>query len=683
MRSDQAPPIHPQGKAWQRPVAAILGLTVAAHGLLLPWLGFYWDDLPKSWFLHLLGPLGFWKVYQVDRPVLPWIYMFTTPLLGESPLAWQGLQLAARALTAVAVWWLIRLIWPRRKALALLTAMFFVVYPGFLQGPISLIYSHYFLLYALFLASLAFSVLALRGAARPMAWTVAGLTSLALVIFSFEYLVGLELVRPLIIGLVLWQAGLRRGELITRSLRTWVPYAAMFVAYLLWRALAIGFPTYDPELFEAFGQPAVAQLGSLALRVANDLYLASIGAWVHALTPPEPSAVGRLGLAAMGLAGMGAVVVSVWALRSEWERAELGPAPERRSQLAQGALLGGWCLLVAGVPIWTTLLPLELVFPWDRLTLPFMLGASLLAAALLLLVIRTRVGVAILACLLLGLGAASHAANAVTYVREWEKFNSFLAQMVERMPGLAPGTSLLTNTIPFTYYTDNSLTAPVNWAYAPDLDGTDMPYLVVSIPQRLGGSLASLQPGTPIERTYRATHFTGSTSQAIVLFYEPYDCLQVLDPVLHAGMPTLSDELVQALPLSRVELIDAEAEVPARSPFRGTDEDTWCLLFQQADLARQQGDWAQVVALGDRGLSGVDQPNDGSEYIPFIEGYAHVGRWEEARRWSAAALERNPEVADMLCLAWLRISAETPKSDLASATIDSVVSLADCEGAEP
>ncbi len=271
MQRDEVSSAHPPARVPLRPLAAILGLTVFAHGLLLPWLGFYWDDLPKSWFLHLLGPMGFWKVYQVDRPFLPWIYMLTTPLLGESPAGWQVLGLVARALTAAAVWWVVRLTWPRREALALLTALFFVVYPGFLQGPISLIYSHYFLLYALLLASLAFSVQALRGTAQAWRWTAAGLLSLALVLFSFEYLVGLELIRPVVLGIVLWQAGVRGRKLLDQVLRRWLPYAAIFVLYLLWRSLVIRFPTYDPELFESLGEAPVAQLGSLGVRVAGDL----------------------------------------------------------------------------------------------------------------------------------------------------------------------------------------------------------------------------------------------------------------------------------------------------------------------------------------------------------------------------------------------------------------------------
>ena len=669
----------PRARVLLQPLVAIVGLTVLAHGLLLPWLGFYWDDMPKSWFLHLLGPMGFWEVYQVDRPFLPWIYMLTTPVIGEFPPGWQVLELLARAVTAVAVWWVVRLIWPRRQALALLTALFFVIYPGFLQGPISLIYSHYFLLFALFLVSLAFSLLALCEGSRRWMWTVAGMLFLALVLFSFEYLVGLELIRPVALGLVLWQAGERGRKLLGRALGTWLPYAAVFVVYLLWRALVIRFPTYDPELFESVGETPVAELGSLVARVAGDLYLASLGAWLHALRLPDLLVVGRVGLAVMGVAGVGAAVVTLWGMRGRGVASDAQADSAKRTEMLQALLLGGWSLLVAGMPVWTTLLPLRLVFPWDRLTLPFMLGSSLLTAAALLLIVRGRLAVAGIAAVLIGLGSAFHVANAMSYVREWETFNGFLAQLTERVPGLQPGTSLLTNAIPLTYYTDNSLTAPVNWAYAPDLDTTRMPYLVVSIPLRLGGSLTSLDPGTPITRIYRATEFEGSTSQAIVIFYEPYDCLQVLDPELHEGMPTLSEGLKQALPLSRLELIDTEAQPPARSPFSQRGEPNWCTLFQQADLARQRGDWTQVVALGDLALGGPDRAKHGSEYIPFIEGYGRMGRWDDALDWSRTALERNPDINVMLCRAWRRIEAAAPTTAAASLAVDAAMLLAGCD----
>ncbi len=665
---------------WLLPTGSIFLLTLFAHGLLIPWLGFYWDDMPKSWFLHLLGPMGFWRAYQVDRPFLPWIYMLTTPLIGVSPLGWQVLGLMARFLTAIVLWWVLRSIWPRRHDLALLGAMFFVIYPGFLQGPISLIYSHYFLLYALFLASLGGTVMALRRTAHSRRLTAAALVGLALTLFSFEYLVGLEFVRPLVIGLVLWQMGARGRLLITRAAKAWLPYAAVLVAYLIWRALILGFPTYEPELLRELAVVPATALGGLVGRVATDLYVASIGSWVNALQPPGFSALGRTGLAAMGIAGAGALSVAAWALVSMRAGTADPRDGGRRADLLGALALGAWALVVAGAPVWTSLLPLKVGFPWDRLTLPFMLGVSLLTSGFLLILFRSS-RLSIGACaVLLALGAAFHASNAVTYVRDWAAYSAFMSQLNERIPGLEPGTVVLTDEIPFDYITDNSLTAPVNWAYAPDLDSTEMPYLVFSVPLRLGRGLPSLAPGTEIFVDYRATTFTGSTSQAIVVFYKPYDCLQALDADLHESMPTLSEELVQAMPLSRLELIRTDPVVAAYPPYGVGREPGWCTIFEQADLARQRGDWARAAGLGDAGLSGADQPNHGSEYVPFIEAYAHVGRWDEALHWTQVALERNPEVSGMICHLWFRIEEETVDAPARAEALQTATGQAGCSG---
>ena len=36
-----------------------------------------------------------------------------------------------------------------------------------------------------------------------------------------------------------------------------------------------------------------------------------------------------------------------------------------------------------------------------------------------------------------------------------------------RMPALEKGTILISNDLPVTYYSDNSLTGPLNWIYSP------------------------------------------------------------------------------------------------------------------------------------------------------------------------------------------------------------------------
>jgi hypothetical protein len=59
---------------------------------------------------------------------------------------------------------------------------------------------------------------------------------------------------------------------------------------------------------------------------------------------------------------------------------------------------------------------------------------------------------------------------------------------------------------------------------------------------------------------------------------------------------------------------------------------TWCYFYEKAALARQQGDWQEAARLGDQALSAGYRARDFSEWLPFLEGYAYSGRFEEASR---------------------------------------------------
>src|SRR3989337_383606 len=65
-----------------------LAFCVLAYGLLIPWLGLYWDDWALTWFSHEYSPEFFFN-YAPYRPASGWLYYFSFSLLGESVFAWQ------------------------------------------------------------------------------------------------------------------------------------------------------------------------------------------------------------------------------------------------------------------------------------------------------------------------------------------------------------------------------------------------------------------------------------------------------------------------------------------------------------------------------------------------------------------------------------------------------------------
>ena len=99
-----------------------LGICSLAYGLLTPWLGFDWDDRPLTWFSHQFGSAYFIN-YEPSRPLSGWLYAASFSLLGELTLAWQLYALLWRWLSVLALWWLLRLLWPTRRRLATVAAL--------------------------------------------------------------------------------------------------------------------------------------------------------------------------------------------------------------------------------------------------------------------------------------------------------------------------------------------------------------------------------------------------------------------------------------------------------------------------------------------------------------------------------------------------------------------------------
>jgi len=104
----------------------------------------------------------------------------------------------------------------------------------------------------------------------------------------------------------------------------------------------------------------------------------------------------------------------------------------------------------------------------------------------------------------------------------------------------------------------------------------------------------------------------------------------------------------------------------------------WCYYFELADLARQQGNWDEVVQLGDIAYNQNDYPNDPSEHFPFIEGYAHTGNWMKARELTEQSQGVTPLMVPLLCRLWQHIDATTMDSQDKAITIASIYSLLDC-----
>jgi len=649
------------------PPLLLAGVTLLAYGLLFPWLGFYWDEWPMTWIAHRLGPDGLARYFSTNRPYWGMIYRLTTPLLGYVPWHWQLFGLFWRWVTAVALWGTLRQVWPRHREPALWASLLFLVYPGFTQQSIGMMYGHFFVVLSAYLLSLWCSLKAVRlrrdGPAPANTRAVAGLLLLALLLslvnlLAMEYFFILELLRAALIFALLrgeenaaprWTGSLKPALLYA------LPYLALFIGAALWRAFFFRFQTqnYEIGLLDQLRAAPLAALGALLGGALNDLFNVAVAAWARPFLPANLSGLGArstLLWVAVTLAAL--VFTGGFLLRRGAQRERGWPLP--------AMLLGAAALLLAGPPFWLTRLVIHLDYPNNRFTLPFMLGAALLLAGLIGLIPGKRFYRAGLVTLLAAAAVGYQFQQGVSFQRDWKTHNALFWQMQWRIPSLKENTILISSNLPLQYFSDNSLAGPLNWIYGANAAAGEMPYMYYFASVR--SVLRPLfQPGNPITQDYLAATFRGSTDQMVAVTFSPPGCLRVLDPLLDAQNTMLPELMRQAAPLSNIDQILPTPASPLTPEIFGPEPaHGWCYYYEKADLARQVGDWEEVTALGDQAFASGDYPNDPMERLPFIEGYAHTGDWPRAQELTRESAAITPLMQPVLCRLWGRIAADLP-----------------------
>ena len=587
---------------------ALLAACFLAYGLLIPWLGFYWDDWPAIWFLHFLGPAGFVQVFAGDRPLLGYLFRLTTTLFGESALVWQVFGFLTHWLAALTLWGLLRSLWPKAHRPALWAALLFSLYPGFSQQFISVTYSHVFLLQAAFLGSLWAMIHAFRQASswRRLAWLALSMLLAGAVHFTVEYFFGLEVLRPLLLGLILTQTQgeqrLRWRDFALGSL----PYLLLIAAFLGWRIFLSDTPRGEVELIPKLLAAPIPTIIDILQESSLDIWQTGFSTWFRLFDFRRLNDFGFWPAVTYWMVTGAALLLGAFYLFN-FARKQMGEENTGSQRQAFWLLgLGAIGLLGSGWPFWATNLPVDLRFPWDRFTLAMMAPSSLLVTGLLTLIpgghprphrMLRHLQTGMLT-LLVALAVGYQYWNANLYRREWNQQSAFFWQLTWRAPAIQPGTILLASELPFIHFSDNSLTAPLNWIYQPEEFLTPMPYLLYALEARLGINLAKLEPGVAILENYRATEFQGSTNQALVLYYQPPGCLKVVDTRHDTRLPQKPKYISEAMPLSNPGLIAAQPAAPVSPPghiFGREPAPDWCYYFEKAELARQSGDYTAIV----------------------------------------------------------------------------------------
>lgn len=641
----------------------LLLLAFLTYGILIPLLGFYWDDFPYTWFAHIGGANGVFRAVAEDRPALGLVYGIMVPLLGNHPLPWQLFAIFTHWLFSFCIFKIVQTIWPVEGEQACWIATLSLVYPGFSQHWISVIYSQAFLLFSLYFLSILLMIHAIKEEKNYWLYTIA---AVMLALFSMacsEYTVGLELLRPLIIFLVLPFKKAKHDFIpqLKIILIKWIPYFLSLVAFGIYRVFFAASVLYSVRITDEFiGNPFGVLLDFFNSSL-NNLLNAGVTAWIKPFTMLANLNPNRI-TDRMYLIIVGLVLCFLIIIFSRINKSINRQLSRKDNQWGMTALILGLVgIIAAGIPFFAVKYELLLSFPYDRLSLPMILGSCLMVVGVVEIFIKKHVLKNVILILIISFSAGSQFLSANTFREDWDSLKNYFWQLHWRIPNIKNGTMLLTDEMPLRYYSDNSLTAPLNWSYEKSTENNVLPLILNFLSVRVGNRIPNLQPNTPINQYYRIANFIGNTSDSLVFQFAPPGCVHILDPELDRFIPNLSHELSSAIHLSNfARILDtAQLHVEPLDILGAEPDHNWCYYYQKAELARQSSQWTEIVNLGNLAFSLNDYPNDPIERFPFIEAYAHTGDYHKALELSQKTIEISPLYTDMLCALWDRVGKST------------------------
>ncbi|MGB8212248.1 MAG: hypothetical protein WCE68_01700 [Anaerolineales bacterium] len=642
---------------WFYPLV-LLAIGVIAYGLMLPRLGFYWDDWEAVYLNQLHNPALSFSFFN-ERPFSTLAYLIFFPLVKMTPLAWQILGLLLRWAGILFLYFTFNLIWPKRVWQNCWIAALLIVFPGYLVQPLPATFTRHYLTFLFFSVSLFLTVLALKDRKHFWLWMPLSVFLGVLQMFMMEYFVGLEILRPVLIWLILQQQE-EKERVLRKTLLYWLPFMIGLAFYAWWRFLylpsTLPADPNSPSLLKALFRSPVESVKQLVQFGFKDIWYLLARVWFSPFSSANVNFYAKITWISLFLGGITALLFSLY-VKSKYEKKVI-----EKQEFIQQIIIGGLALVGGAMPIWAMDKQISANIHWfDRFTLAPMLGAVILVVSIIDWVFRTRAQKQWLCAILLASSIYIQIYTDNIYAHDWDLQRNLYWQLAWRIPSLKPGTIIIGSGA----FTDKSAVSDDSYAI------NILFSKPVQVPLRDAyNSIEFIKPddfhlNIPVVLPFRGGSFLGNTSQAVVMYFDQSGgCVRLLDSV-YAETPKGTQDINNLVPISNLNLI-----LPSNSPtspnpdiFGTEPSHGWCYYFEKADLARQMGDWQSVLQFGAEAESEGLQPLLGQEYIPFIEANALTGHWSKAFDLSQKAIALDPQMGNNLCNNWNQFSTIKPGSN--------------------
>jgi hypothetical protein len=687
------------------PRAVLIIAGVLTFGLLLPSLGFFQDDWHFIHYGSAAGARGMLEFLTMDgRPTAAWVYAILYPLLGFSPLPWHVLSLTLRLVTVLLAFSTLKVLFPNHTRTNLLASFFFLFHPIFTLQPQAVVYTEHWMAFALFFASILLMLHAIQNPKRWLAYTALAVMAETLHLFTVEYFVGLELLRPFAIWMMLTMETARQSpnplhplarnsllysgytQITKRVVLTWLPYLLILLLFLYWRTAFLGSLDLRNNPVDALSlQTVITTLQHLGA----DIALVLVSSWFKLVDPAALELTRARNFVVIAIIFISAILAYLYSRFIEVDRytgthVNTEHALRNTHPLSPNSYLltGILALLLGLAPAYAANFIIHLKLePWNgRFALAALPGAGMLAAVVFESIFTSEKTRRVMFAILIGLLIGFHNRNAFDFKTSWEKQVKLYEQLTWRAPSIEPGTAIITDQEILSYMGDYPTSFALNTIY----DTKSLrpsPYWFFAMSENLNTDADSLIEGVDLTARKYASTFDGNSRDSLIIVFEPEknQCLWILRPedAAYRGLPEQVKKAAQVSNLSRIR--DQHESYPTL--YRAIVPEnpaSWCFHYQRADLARQMGDWEQVVFFWELAERGGYAPGHGFEYIPFIQGYAHQGNWKQALALTKQSHRVSANMKTILCPVWEELSASTPESAERASSIDEAMGLLGC-----
>ena len=162
----------------------------------------------------------------------------------------------------------------------------------------------------------------------------------------------------------------------------------------------------------------------------------------------------------------------------------------------------------------------------------------------------------------------------------------------------------------------------------------------------------------------RKTIVTYPNHRNILIFSQPSpsSCVHVikgLQPEFSLADPD-SIRVIGSYSESERVLLNETSHTPPAVVFGTEPSHDWCYYYQKADLARQRGDWEEVLKFGGEAFERGLAPKDSIEWMPFLQAYAWAGDVDRISEL-APAVTSEAYIAQQACKIIVSLPGLTPE----------------------